>query len=330
MKYRIFGKTNWKISEVSLGTWQVGGGWGGQFDSEAAQKILETAIENGVNFLDTADVYDDGLSEKAVGKAVQAAKKAGKTIYVASKCGRRLNPHNSQGYNRDNLRRFIEDSLERLQMNRLNLIQLHCPPNSVYYQPEVFEILEAFQQEGLIEHYGVSVEKVEEGLKALEYPGLTSIQMIFNIFRQRPAAHFLQAAAEKKVAVLARVPLASGLLSGKIDTNTQFDPGDHRLANRNGEWFDVGETFGGIPLEAGIEAVKKIEHQAQNRPLSEIALRWILDHPQITTVIPGASKPEQVLNNTKVSDTPTLTAEMHEFLRTLYAEHSAPWVHHRW
>lgn len=327
MKYRIFGKTGWKISEVSLGTWQVGGGWGGSFDESVARKILDAAIENGINFLDTADVYEDGLSEKAVGEAV---KRSGKDIFVATKCGRQLNPHAPEGYSRENLRGFIEGSLNRLQMDRLNLIQLHCPPNAVYYQPEVFEYLEEFRKEGLIEHYGVSVEKVEEALKALEYPGLASVQIIFNIFRQRPAERFLQAAAEKDVAVLARVPLASGLLSGKIDTNTSFDPGDHRQANRNGEWFDVGETFGGIPLEKGVQAVRKIAAEAGGRPLAEVALRWILDHPQISTVIPGASKPEQIISNTKSSESPELSTDLHDFLTALYREHSAPFVHQRW
>ena len=255
MNYRKLGKSGLEVSEISLGTWQVGGRWGSKFDPVLADSIIREAIDNGVNFIDTADVYSDGESEKAVGKAVRAS---GKEIGIATKCGRQINPHVDKGYTPAVLRAYVEDSLKRIATERIDLIQLHCPPTEVYYRPEIFGEFERLREEGKIRSLGVSVEKVEEAIKAVEYDNVTTVQIIYNIFRQRPHEKFFAMAREKEVGLIVRVPLASGLLTGKFASDTRFAPGDHRFFNRNGMMFDKGETFAGVPYDRGLQAVARL------------------------------------------------------------------------
>jgi aryl-alcohol dehydrogenase-like predicted oxidoreductase len=252
MNFRQLGKTGFNISEISLGTWQVGGKWGDDFSHDNASKILNNAVDSGINFIDTADVYGDGESEKAVGNFVRSGSER---IYVATKCGRQLNPHTNEAYQPNVLRKFVEASLKNMKLDALDLIQLHCPPTEVYYRPEIFELFDKLKEEGKILNLGVSVQKVEEALKAMEFPNVTTVQIIFNMFRQRPAELFFKEAKRKNVGIIVRVPLASGLLTGKYTTNTTFTAGDHRNFNRNGEKFDKGETFSGIDYETGLKAV---------------------------------------------------------------------------
>ncbi len=327
MQYRRLGKTGIDISEISLGTWQVGGTWGSQFDPKGAEDILNTAIDNGINFIDTADVYESGLSEKAVGKIIRSRKE---NIYIATKCGRQINPHTNEGYTPKVLRKYVEDSLVNTGLDRLDLIQLHCPPTEVYYRPEIFGEFEKLKQEGKIAHLGVSVEKVEEGIKAIEYDNVCSVQIIFNIFRQRPNELFLQRAQEKDVGVIARVPLASGLLTGQYTIDKTFEKGDHRFFNRNGEAFDKGETFSGIPYSEGVKMSKSLKSHFEPIALHHIALQWILHHGEITTVIPGASKKEQVLDNLKALAMKHLHQDQIDFLQHYYITHIKPLVHHLW
>ena len=328
MKYRILGKTGFKISEISLGTWQVGGKWGDPFNHANADKILQAAVDAGINFIDTADVYGDGESEKAVGRLVRSKFER---IYVATKCGRKLNPHNNQAYQPAILRKFVEDSLRNMGLETLDLIQLHCPPTEVLYRPEIFGLFDRLKEEGKILHLGVSVEKVEEALKAIEYPNVTTIQIIFNMFRQRPAETFFKEAQKKNVGIIVRVPLASGLLTGTYSQNTTFTPGDHRTFNRNGEAFDKGETFSGIDYQTGLEAVdelKKIFPGQKN--LASIALKWILMFPEVSCIIPGASRPEQVISNIKAVDLPDLTTAQLNAVLGVYNSKIKKLVHHLW
>ena len=317
-----------KVSEVSLGTWQVGGGWGGTFDTAQAERILETAIDGGVNFIDTADVYDDGASEAAVGSVVRRRRE---NLFVASKCGRQLNPHVSDSYTPVALRGFVEASLKNTGLERLDLIQLHCPPTEVYYRPEIFELFERLKEEGKIAHMGVSVEKVEEAEKAILFPVVETVQIIFNMFRLRPRERFFSEALRRGVGVIVRVPLASGLLSGKFSASSVFDPGDHRAFNRDGAAFDKGETFSGVPYEAALGAVEELRGLLPSEaPMAESALRWVLDHPAVSTVIPGASRPEQVRSNLEASDAVPLSREVHQAVEALYHRVIAPEVHDRW
>src|SRR5690606_5399010 len=269
MKYRRLGKTGFEVSEISLGTWQVGGKWGSKFDHSLASSIIREAIDNGVNFIDTADVYSDGESEKAVGRAVR---ESGAAVRIATKCGRQINPHISKGYTPEVLRGYVEDSLKRIGTDCLDLIQLHCPPTDVYYRPEIFGEFEKLKEEGKILNLGVSVEKVEEAIKAIEYDNVTTVQIIFNIFRQRPRERFFSMARKKNIGLIIRVPLASGLLSGKFGPDTRFAPGDHRFFNRNGLFFDKGETFSGVPYEVGLRAVARLKALfPENTPLAHVA-----------------------------------------------------------
>ena len=328
MNYRTFGKTGWEVSELGLGTWQVGGKWGQPFDAAKAGRILHSAMDAGVNFIDTADVYSDGLSEEAVGKAVR---ERSEWIYVATKCGRRLDPHTADAYTPEALRRFVEGSLQRLGLEVIDLIQLHCPPTAVYYRPEIFEAFDRMREAGLIRHLGVSAEKVEEGLKALEYPNVQSVQIIFNAFRQRPAELFFEQAKTKQVGVIARVPLASGLLTGKFNKTTTFGPDDHRHFNREGAAFDKGETFSGIPYEQGLQAVdafREVFDEGDN--LAARALEWILSHDAVSTVIPGASSPEQVANNLEIYEGKRITYSQVEQVHRIYNERIKGLVHQRW
>jgi aryl-alcohol dehydrogenase-like predicted oxidoreductase len=327
MKYRRLGRTNFEVSEVSLGTWQIGGSWGSVSEQDA-KRILHAAIDQGINFFDTADVYGDGRSERLIAQAIA---ERSERIYVATKAGRRLQPHTADGYNKENLTAFVERSLVNLQRDVLDLVQLHCPPWEVYYRPEVFSALEDLQRSGKILHYGVSVEKVEEALKAIEYPGVATVQIIFNLFRQRPKELFFPLARKRDVGILVRLPLASGLLSGKISKDTQFAPDDHRQYNRQGEQFDRGETFSGVDFEVALEAVEKIRPTVpQGVSMADFALRWILQHEEVSCVIPGARKESQVIDNAQAADLPALSREQMETLTQIYDERVRPLVHQRW
>jgi aryl-alcohol dehydrogenase-like predicted oxidoreductase len=328
MNFRKLGKSSIEVSEISLGTWQVGGKWGSKFDPELADSIIREAIDNGVNFIDTADVYSDGESEKAVGKAV---KTSGREIGIATKCGRKINPHVNKGYTPAVLRAYVEDSLKRIGTECIDLIQLHCPPTEVYYRPEIFGEFERLREEGKIRNLGVSVEKVEEAIKAIEYENVTTVQIIYNIFRQRPHERFFSMAREKEVGLIIRVPLASGLLTGKFASDTRFAPGDHRFFNRNGMMFDKGETFAGVPYDRGLQAVARLrEIFPEELPLAHVALRWILMRDEVSCIIPGASSPEQVRSNIEAAALPPLTDEQLSAIRQIYEEDIRPLVHHPW
>lgn len=326
MKYRKFGRTGWNVSEVSLGTWQVGGRWGSGFDNTIAESILNEAVDQGINFIDTADVYENRQSEAAVARVVKARSEQ---IYVATKCGRFLSPHISQSYTPKALTEFVEASLKNTGFETLDLIQMHCPPIEVYYRPEIFGAFERMKEQGKIQHLGVSVETVEEGLKAIEFSNVESIQIIFNIFRQRPAELFFKRIEELNKAVLVRVPLASGLLSGKFTAKSTFDPKDHRNFNREGKAFDKGETFSGVPWELGLEAVSRLK-KFLPPPMAEAALRWILAFDQVSTIIPGASRPSQVVANAKASDVGPLPKETMQQVREVYEELIKGVVHQLW
>lgn len=328
MNYRKLGKTNFKISEISLGTWQVGGKWGSGFNDKTADELINTAIDNGVNFIDTADVYENGLSETAVGRVVRSRSER---IYVATKCGRHINPHVSNGYQPKVLQKFVEDSLKRTGLETLDLIQLHCPPTEVFYRPEIFELFDRLKDQGKILNLGVSVEKVEEALKAIEYSNVTTVQIIFNLFRQRPSELFFSEARKKDIGIIARVPLASGLLTGKFDTKTTFEALDHRNFNRNGDAFDKGETFSGIDYELGLKAVEKLKALfPETTNLAPIALQWILSFKDISCIIPGASTANHVISNLSVYDFPELTPEKIEAMNKIYEEYIKPSVHQLW
>jgi aryl-alcohol dehydrogenase-like predicted oxidoreductase len=328
MNYRTLGKTGFKISEVSLGTWQLGGKWGTEFDNLVAQKTLEEAIDHGCNFIDTADVYNATDSEAAVGKAI---KNADQRIYVATKCGRQINPHTNENYTADKLRGYVEDSLKRLDVETIDLIQLHCPPTEAYYRPEIFGEFEKLKEEGKIQHLGVSIEKIEEGLKALEYDNVTSIQVIYNMFRQRPHELLFPKAKEKNVGIIVRVPLASGLLTGKFSKDTTFDEGDHRNFNRDGSAFDVGETFSGIPYETGVEAVEKLKSVLpDDQDLVQLALKWVLMRDEVSCVIPGASSVKHVANNLTASEADPISDDIMKEIDKVYETDIKPLVHQRW
>ena len=328
MNYRKLGKTNFNISEISLGTWQVGGKWGSPFNDKTADELINTAIDKGVNFIDTADVYENGLSETAVGRVVRSRSES---IYVATKCGRHINPHVHEGYQPKVLQKFIEDSLRRTELETLDLIQLHCPPNEVFYRPEIFEMFDRLKEQGKIQNLGVSVEKVEEGLKAIEYPNVTTVQIIFNLFRQRPSELFFKEAQKKDIGIIARVPLASGLLTGLYDSKTTFASQDHRNFNRNGEAFDKGETFSGIDYELGLQAVEALKALfPETTNLAPIALQWILSFEAISCIIPGASKESHVLSNLSVYDIPQLSPEKISKMNSIYEHFIKAKVHQLW
>jgi aryl-alcohol dehydrogenase-like predicted oxidoreductase len=327
MKYRDLGRTGWKVSTISFGAWAIGGSWGSVDDKESLA-ALHRSIDLGVNFIDTADVYGDGRSERLV---AQLRKERRETIYVATKAGRRLDPHLASGYNRANLTAFVERSLKNLDTESIDLLQLHCPPTEVYYHPETFGVLDDLVQAGKLRHYGVSVEKVEEALKAVEYPNVQTVQIIFNIFRQRPAELFFGEAVRRKVGILARVPLASGLLTGKLSAKSAFEADDHRSFNRHGEAFDRGETFSGVDYETGLQAVEEL------RPLiptgwsmPQFALRWILMFEAVTCAIPGARNPTQAENNVKAADLTALDTATMDEVRAIYDARIKGLVHHYW
>ncbi|MCL6706698.1 aldo/keto reductase [Pseudomonas sp. R2.Fl] len=328
MREHAFGRTGFTVSDIGFGAWQIGGSWGevSEADGRAA---LNAALDAGVTFIDTADVYGDGRSEKIIADVLKT--RGATRPMVATKAGRRLNPHVADGYTKANLEAFIDRSLKNLEVDRLDLVQLHCPPTEVFYRPDVFDGLDDLKRAGKIGHYGVSVEKVEEALKAIEYPGVESIQIIFNIFRQRPAGLFFAEARRRDVAVIARVPLASGLLSGKITAETDFAADDHRNFNRHGEAFDVGETFAGVPFAIGLQAVEDVRKLVPaGASMAQFALRWILMHEAVTVVIPGARNAEQARANAAASDLAPLSADVMAAAKDVYDRLVAPYVHHRW
>lgn len=327
MQYRELGRTGWKVSTSSFGAWAIGGTWGKVDDQESLQ-ALHKAIDLGVNFIDTADVYGDGRSERLI---AQVLKERGEEIIVATKAGRRLNPHTAPGYNRDNLTGFIERSLRNLDVDALDLVQLHCPPPAVFYMPEVFGVLDDLIQDGKIRNYGVSVEKVEEAIKAIEFPNVKTIQIIFNIFRQRPADLFLKLAQEKEIGILARVPLSSGMLTGKMTLDSQFERDDHRTFNRQGEAFDKGETFSGVDYNLGLQAVEEIRPLVpEGWTMAQFALRWILMNPAVTCAIPGAKRPAQALDNTTAANLPPISDETMSKVKNIYERLIKDQVHHLW
>lgn len=335
MKTRVLGKTGFKVSEVSLGTWQVGGGWGATFDMEEAVRTVETALDQGVTFVDTADVYGDGDSERAVAEALRRrGLLGGDKVHFATKCGRRLRPHVADGYTREALTGFVEDSLRNMGAEALDLVQLHCPPTDVYYRPEVFAAMDDLVKQGKIHHYGVSVERVEEALKAIEFPNVATVQIIYNMFRQRPAERFFAEAAARNIGIIVRVPLASGLLTGKMRRDTVFASGDHRFFNREGAAFDRGETFAGVDYETGLRAVEALREvfpdTAGGPTLAQIALRWILMEPAVSCVIPGASRESQARDNAAASELPALTAEQMAAVRGVYDQYIRALVHPCW
>jgi aryl-alcohol dehydrogenase-like predicted oxidoreductase len=327
MQYKPLGRTGWNISTVSFGAWAIGGTWGDVDDAES-MGALHQALDLGVNFFDTADVYGDGRSERLLARL---RKERSEPFYIATKAGRRLSPHVAEGYNRANLRAFVERSLTNLNVEALDLLQLHCPPTPVYYMPEVFGVLDELQQEGKLRHYGVSVEKVEEALKAIEFPGVQSVQIIYNMLRQRPADLLFRETQRKGVGILARLPLSSGLLTGKMTAQTQFAADDHRQFNRQGEQFDKGETFSGLDFEKGLAAVEALRPLVPTgMDMARFALRWIGMHPAVTCSIPGGKRATQVADNVAAADLPALTEAQMQAVQAVYEQYAKPWVHQGW
>jgi aryl-alcohol dehydrogenase-like predicted oxidoreductase len=327
MQYRELGRTGWRVSTISFGAWAIGSAWGSVDDRESLD-ALRRAVDLGVNFFDTADVYGDGHSERLL---AQLKRERHEEIHIATKAGRRLDPHVAEGYNRQNLTAFVERSLKNLETDSLDLVQLHCPPPQVYYMPEVFGVLDDLVKQGKLRYYGVSVEKVEEALKAIEYPGVQSVQIIFNIFRQRPADLFFAEARRKRVGILARLPLSSGMLTGKMTRSSAFPSDDHRAFNRHGESFDRGETFSGVDYDLGLQTVEEL------RPLvpagwtmTQFALRWILMFDAVTCAIPGAKRPTQAEENCRAADLPSISDSAMQQVRAIYDRRIREQVHHYW
>jgi aryl-alcohol dehydrogenase-like predicted oxidoreductase len=327
MHYRTLGRTGWKVSAISFGAWAIGSSWG-QVQDEESMAALHRAVDLGVNFFDTADAYGDGRSERLL---AQLRQERGETIYVATKAGRRLNPHVAAGYNRENLTAFVERSLTNLDTDALDLLQLHCPPTPVFYMPEVFGVLDDLVAAGKLRHYGVSVEKVEEALKAIEYPNVKTVQIIFNMFRHRPSELFFEQAQKRNIGILARVPLASGMLTGKMKPSTTFSKNDHRNYNRDGEAFDRGETFSGVDYDVALQAVEELEAICpEEMSMVQFALRWILMFDAVTCAIPGAKRPLQAEENIAAADMPPLSAHVMAEVRRIYDQYIRELVHHYW
>ena len=324
MNYREFGRTGWKVSEIGFGTWAIGSAWG-PVSTEESWAALNRAADLGVNFFDTADVYG---SEPLVARLRRARREP---IYIATKLGRRANPFVAATYTRANMTTWVNDSLKNLATDTIDLIQLHCPPPQIYHMPEVFGILDDFVKEGKLRHYGVSVEKITEALEALAHPNVQSVQIIFNMFRQRPAEEFFPEAQRRKVAIIARVPLASGLLTGKITRETTFAANDHRRYNRHGEAFDRGETFSGVDFETGLQAVEELRPLVPaGATMAQLALRWILMHDAVTTAIPGAKRSQQAEDNVRAAELAPLSAETMAKIHDIYDRYVRPQVHHLW
>lgn len=327
MNIRPFGRTGRDVSEIGFGAWQIGADWG-HVDRDDAVRALEAALDGGVTFIDTADVYGDGRSEQIIAHVLKS--RTGPRPYVATKAGRRLPKQIASGYTHENITAWIERSLTNLAVDTLDLVQLHCPPTDLYYVPEAFAILDDLKQAGKIRDYGVSVERVEEAIKALEYPGVVSIQIIYNVFRQRPQELLFELVRKHNVAIIARVPLASGLLSGKLRADTAFGADDHRQFNRHGEAFDVGETFAGVPYDVGLAAVERVRALVGDAAMAQFALRWILMFEAVTVAIPGAKNQEQARSNAAAAALAPLDAQVMAELKKIYDEDIRPHVHQRW
>ena len=327
MDYRPLGRTGYSVSTISFGAWAIGGTWGPVEDDDSL-KALHRAVDLGVNFFDTADVYGDGHSERLLAKL---RRERSEPFVIATKAGRRLNPHSADGYNRENLTRFVERSLVNLKTDALDLVQLHCPPTDVYYRPEVFDVMDGLVRAGKIRFYGVSVERVEEALKAIEFPGVQSVQIIYNMFRQRPAELFFAEAKRRQVGILARLPLSSGLLAGKMTARTTFTGDDHRTFNRRGEAFDRGETFSGIDFATGLALVEELRPLVPaGASMAAFALRWILMNDAVTCAIPGAKRPAQVEENVGAAALPALPEATMAAVKKIYNRSLRPLVHQRW
>ena len=326
MKFRQFSNIGWRVSEIGLGCWAIGSEWG-DVPHEDATEVLKTSLDNGINFFDTADVYGDGRSEQFVGELL---KSTSEKIYVATKSGRRLNPHNSEGYNPQNIESFIDRSLKNLGVECIDLLQLHCPPSDVCSKKETFEMMDDIVQKGKILHYGVSVEKVSEAMDAIQFSNVKSIQIIFNMFRQKPSEEFFKEAAKRDVAIIARVPLASGLLTGKMNKDSFFPSNDHRNYNIKGEAFDVGETFSGVSFEKGLEAVEELKKLLpENFTLADFALKWILMHDEVAVAIPGAKNKQQASLNVNSIDLDEIS-ELMPSIKNIYDKYFREDIHHRW
>jgi aryl-alcohol dehydrogenase-like predicted oxidoreductase len=328
MHTRTFGRTGWQVSEIGFGAWGIGGGaWGGADDAES-MAALHAALDAGITFFDTADVYGDGRSERLISRL---RRERSEPFRVATKAGRRLSPHVAAGYTAANIEAFVDRSLANLGVERIDLLQLHCPPTEVYYRPEMFAALDELVAAGKIAFYGVSVEKVEEALKAIEYPNVQSVQIIFNAFRLRPTELFFEQAMKRQVAVIARVPLASGMLSGCLTRDTTFPDDDHRTFNREGAAFDKGETFSGVPYEAALAAVERLKpFVPEGSTLAQFALRWILAFEAVTCVIPGARGAARVIENARAADLPPPAPETMAAVQEVYDSLVRPLIHHRW
>jgi aryl-alcohol dehydrogenase-like predicted oxidoreductase len=327
MQYRKFGRTGWEVSTVSFGAWAIGADWG-KVEDQDSYEALNKAVDLGVTLFDTADVYGDGRSEQLLARL---KKERGEQFHIITKAGRRLNPHTASGYNKENLTAFVERSLKYLDCEALELVQLHCPPTEVYYMPETFGALDDLVQAGKIQYYGVSVEKVEEAIKAIEFPNVQSVQIIFNMFRQRPADLFFQLAQQRQVGILARVPLSSGMLTGKFDRDTRFSATDHRRYNRHGQSFDVGETFSGVDYDLSLEAVEKLKQiMPPGMSMAQFALRWILMFEAVSCTIPGAKRAAQVEENAAAADLPDLSQETMQAVKQIYDLMIKDQIHHLW
>ncbi|HET7219321.1 MAG TPA: aldo/keto reductase [Vicinamibacterales bacterium] len=328
MQQRMLGRTGLPTSTISFGAWAIGSSWG-PVDDRDSMAALHAAIDAGVNFIDTADVYGDGHSERLVARLQKERPR--ERIMVATKAGRRLPAQTPDGYTRDNLTAWIDRSLGNLEAESLDLLQLHCPHPAVYDRPEVFGILDDLTAAGKIRHYGVSVESVDEAMKAIRYPNVKTVQIIFNMFRLKPAERFFAAAAARDVGIIARVPLASGLLTGKLRADSVFDASDHRVFNREGQAFDKGETFSGVPYDAALAAVEEIRALVPaSVTMAQFALRWILMFDAVTCAIPGAKTPAQAVDNARAADLPAIPAETMAKVREIYDTRLRPIVHAKW
>ena len=328
MKYRTLGRTGFRVSAIGFGAWAIGGSWGA-VDDETSMRALHAAVDAGVNFIDTADVYGDGRSERLIARLRR--ERPGEDLIVATKAGRRLPVQAAEGYTRENLSAWIDRSLQNLNADTIDLLQLHCPPSSVFASAEVFGVLDDLSAAGKIRHYGVSVERIDEALQAIRHDGVRTVQIIFNMFRQRPAAEFFPEAKRRNVGILARVPLASGLLTGKLTASSQFAADDHRQFNREGQAFDKGETFSGVPYDAGLRAVDALRPLTPpGVTLTQFALRWILMFDEVTCAIPGARTPEQARANASAVDLPPLDPRAMDGVRSVYDQQIRGHVHQHW
>jgi aryl-alcohol dehydrogenase-like predicted oxidoreductase len=327
MKYRILGKTGYKVSEIGYGSWSIGSDWGDVSENQA-KTTLKKVDEEGINFIDTADIYGDGRSEKLISQFIESSSNP---IIVATKIGRRITPHTVETYTKSNIFSFVERSCRNLNTKCLDLLQLHTPPTQIYYMPEIFTFLDELVHKQKIRYYGVSIEKVEEGLKAIEYPNVSTVQIIYNMFRQRPLELFFNEAKKRNIGIIARLPLASGLLTGKFNRLSRFSENDHRKFNRHGEYFDRGETFSGVDFNTGLRAVEELKYiKPEGFSMTQFALRWILMQKAVSTVIAGAKTPEQIIENGSASMMPKLNEITMNKVSEIYRKHIQPQVHFRW